>query len=570
MRQTLTTLALTACCLTATAQFTIDKTDGTTQQIDGSLYQDIKIVGLDKWRIGGVLVSDISRLGLQSLDTRLAGFTGPTYPDYYRNISAWTDRAQWNLSNVHDPTVMLAEDGYYYMYTTDASFGNATDGSHFMCRRSRDLVNWEFLGGTMKRLPAWVKTKLNDIRTAMGLAPSTANFTTGEGFGFWAPCARKVKDGLYRMYYCITVPGTIDGDGTWSERAFIGMMETATPAKVSTWEDKGYVITNSSDKGLNYHVAANDWANCYYKYNAIDPSYIITPEGRHWLIYGSWHSGIAAIELNADTGMPINTLGNPWGQDAANYGTTIATRKAGNRWQASEGPEIIYHDGYYYLFLAYDALDVPYNTRVARSRIITGPYKGIDGTDITAGGDAYPIMTHPYKFDEDDGWVGVSHPAVFADQNDNWYYASQGRLPAGSHGDDYANAIMLGQVRRIIWTTDKWPIVMPERYAAVPQKPITEDEIAGTWEHINLQYSYGKQQAAGDITLTADHKVQGTGAPGTTWTFDAQAQTIKIGTKRLYLAREADWESQDRHATIIYAGLDGKKTYWGKKKASGN
>ena len=33
---------------------------------------------------------------------------------------------------------------------------------------------------------------------------------------------------------------------------------------------------------------------------------------------------------------------------------------------SSEGPEVIYRDGYYYLFLAYDALDVPYNTRVVR------------------------------------------------------------------------------------------------------------------------------------------------------------------------------------------------------------
>ena len=40
-----------------------------------------------------------------------------------------------------------------------------------------------------------------------------------------------------------------------------------------------------------------DWANCYFKFNAIDPAYIITPSDEHWLIYGSWHSGFAAARL---------------------------------------------------------------------------------------------------------------------------------------------------------------------------------------------------------------------------------------------------------------------------------
>lgn len=74
------------------------------------------------------------------------------------------------------------------------------------------------------------------------------------------------------------------------------------PANNEGWEDKGYVITNASDKGLNYNVQANDWANCYYKRNAIDPSYIIDKDGKHYLVYGSWHSGIAALEVDATTG----------------------------------------------------------------------------------------------------------------------------------------------------------------------------------------------------------------------------------------------------------------------------
>lgn len=141
------------------------------------------------------------------LADRLAAYKAPTYSDYYRSTAGWDQRSKWNLANVHDPSVMRADDGYYYMYTTDASFGNAHEGhGHFMCRRSRNLVDWEFMGTTMPKLPDWVKPKLNEIRSAMGLGESPANFDDDTQFGFWAPCVRKVRSGLYRMYYAITCP----------------------------------------------------------------------------------------------------------------------------------------------------------------------------------------------------------------------------------------------------------------------------------------------------------------------------------------------------------------------------
>lgn len=501
------------------------------------------------------------------VDEQLASYVAPTYNDDYTSIASWDNRSKWNLANVHDPSVMKADDGYYYMYQTDASYGNAHTGhGHFFCRRSKNLVDWEFMGSTMSSLPSWIKTKLNEIRSNMGLSASTVNFSDETQFGFWAPCVRRVSANLYRMYYVITVPGTINGDNTWSERAFIGMMETATPSNVSSWVDKGYVITNASDKGLNFNVKSNDWANCYFKYNAIDPSYVITQSGEHWLVYGSWHSGFAAVQLNSSTGLPLNALGNPWGTDISAYGKLINTRQMGNRWQASEAPEVVYHDGYYYMFMAYDELSVAYNTRVVRSKNIDGPYVGIDGTDVTNnGGDAYPIVTHPYKLSKGYGWVGVSHCAVFDDGNGNWFFSSQGRFPANVGGNAYSNAIMMGQVRSIRWTEDGWPVVMPERYGAVPQAAITESELVGNWEHIDLSYNYAKQDVATTMTLAANHTVTAGTWTGATWSYDATTKVLTVNGVKLYLQREVDWEASPRKATIVYAGYNAKKTYWGKK-----
>ncbi|MDE5683407.1 MAG: arabinan endo-1,5-alpha-L-arabinosidase, partial [Muribaculaceae bacterium] len=63
----------------------------------------------------------------------------------------------------------------------------------------------------------------------------------------------------------------------------------------------------------------------------------------------------------------------------------------------------------------------------------------------------------------------------------------------------------------------------------------------------------------------SDHKVIDGLWKGATWSFDAANSILTIDGIELYLARECDWESADRHATIVFAGIKGTTTYWGKK-----
>jgi len=513
--------------------------------------------------IVSILISGIDSIKI--FEIPFISYTAPSYADDYSSISGYSNRGNWNLANVHDPTVARFGD-YYYMYQTDASYGNATNGyGHYYCRRSKDLVTWSFVGYPMSvSPPTWIKDSLNSIRSRMGLSPITTPY-----FGYWAPVVRKVGN-VFRMYYSVIVDNYIGNglqntsanfDNTWTERAFIGMRETTNPAG-NVWVDKGYVISSVTDRTSYARSSTSDWSG-YFKWNAIDPTYIITPAGEHWLIYGSWHSGIPAVKLNPETGKPyqLKTL--------ADYGTRVARRvnNDNNRWQAQEGPEVIYNPAtnYYYLFLAYDELSVNYNTRVCRSRNINGPYYGFNSANITTGADCFPIITHPYKFNNHSGWVGISHCAVFQDTvSGQWYYSSQGRLPAKTNGNPNSNAIMMGHVRKILWTDDGWPVVLPERYANVPQTLITDNDLIGTWENITLNYVAGVQQTSTTLTLSANYVA--TGALSGIWKYDANTKTLTIGSQKLKIQRELDWEATPRVPTIVYSGLNSSgRSLWGKK-----
>mgnify|MGYP002508500651 FL=1 len=52
---------------------------------------------------------------------------------------------------------------------------------------------------------------------------------------------------------------------------------------------------------------------------------------------------------------------------------------------------------------------------------------------------------------------------------------------------------------------------------------------------------------------------------GAAWSYDAEARILTVGSVELYLMRECDWEAAPRTHTIVYAGIDNRTTFWGKK-----
>jgi arabinan endo-1,5-alpha-L-arabinosidase len=108
--------------------------------------------------------------------------------------------------------------------------------------------------------------------------------------------------------------------------------------------------------------------------NAIDPGVFPDPtDGRLWLTYGSYFGYIRLVELDPKTGKRKDPNDKP--RDLANN---------------CEASDVIYHDGWYYLFATHGSCcrgaDSGYNIRFGRARKVTGPYLDAEGVDMIQGG----------------------------------------------------------------------------------------------------------------------------------------------------------------------------------------
>jgi arabinan endo-1,5-alpha-L-arabinosidase len=417
---------------------------------------------------------------------------------------------------------------YFYCFSTDVAYGT-TVRPGIQIRKSKGLVQWQFAGWVFNSLPA------------MGAAFITqAGGTPNQSL--WAPYIMKVNN-QYRLYYSLS---------SATPRLSVIGLATAT-APEGPWTEQGLVVTSRND----FLVTQT---------NAIDPTVVVTPQGEHWMYYGSAFDGIYVLKLDAATGLAATS---------GDKGKRIARRGFTNGMVNGniEGAEIIYNSSQnkYYLFMAYDWLETKYNVRVGRAVSPQGPFYDFNGKDLNTEEDNIPMILAPYQFQGHGGWQGTAHCSVFRDGSGQYYMAHQGRPAIDKYFMDL-------HVRKIFWTTDGWPVVSPERYANTPQNTIKPTDLAGDWEQITLGYrvvpGYAAEQTSPDlqvattITLNADGKINNDAA--NTWTYSAPWLQLKwnngANTCNLYIYWERDWENK-KSATLVSTGLDNAGTaVWGKKK----
>ncbi len=286
----------------------------------------------------------------------------------------------------HDPSTLIACDGEYWIFHT---------GRGVPSWRSKDLVTWREGPRVFEQSPAWVAEAVPENRNTH----------------FWAPDIIRAGD-RYLLYYSVSSFG--------KKVSAIALATNATLDPASPhfqWRDEGIVVRSGTDTN----------------YNAIDPALFRDRDGRLWMTFGSFWSGLKLVELDPVTGRRLAPDAPP---------VALAHDRA------IEAVFLHRRGDHYYLFVNYGTccrgINSTYHIRVGRSTAITGPYVDRDGRKLLEGGGTLLL--------ESEGpFIGPGHAGIATVDGREWfschfYDATQNGRPT------YA-------LRPLTWDADGWPVV---------------------------------------------------------------------------------------------------------------
>ena len=292
------------------------------------------------------------------------------------------------IKHVHDPCI-IKQGEYYYVFST---------GPGVMIRRSKDLVNWEFVGRVFEEdVPKWAKEDILGCKSLW--APDIAYFN------------RK-----YYLYYSVSTFG--------KNRSLIGLATNKTLDKNSkdyVWKDEGKVFESFPENN----------------YNAIDSHILRISKDRMVMSFGSFWSGVKMVEADPKTGKAI-----------PNSEVISLSRRPSPC--AVEAPFIIMRGGYFYLFVSFDlccrGIKSTYNIRVGRSKTIEGPYLDYEGKSLLEDGGTIVSQT-------EGDIIGTGHCSIL--KNKNQY------LLVNHYYDAKDNGVPTLQIRSLKWDKNGWLTVEP-------------------------------------------------------------------------------------------------------------
>ncbi|HEX3719926.1 MAG TPA: arabinan endo-1,5-alpha-L-arabinosidase [Verrucomicrobiae bacterium] len=288
------------------------------------------------------------------------------------------------LVRAHDPSTVVKCRDEYWVFCT----GHGIPSYH-----SKDLRAWEPGPRVITNAILWIADAVPQ----------------NSGRDFWAPDIIHQGD-KYLLYFAVS---------TWGKNtSAIGLMTNPTLNTNDSrykWTDQGIVVQSH---------ATND-------FNTIDPAVCRDSQGKLWLAFGSFWTGIKLIELNPATGLRISP-------NSRMYSLAHSDK--------IEASYIYPHDGFYYLFVNWGqccrGIHSTYNIRVGRSANITGPYLDKNGADMLLGGGALFLTTQG-------DFIGPGHAGIVSDGSRDWfschfYDAKLGGRPT------------LG-ILPLHWASDGWP-----------------------------------------------------------------------------------------------------------------
>jgi arabinan endo-1,5-alpha-L-arabinosidase len=327
------------------------------------------------------------------------------------------------MPSVHDPSTVVRFHGLDYVYSTGR-------GIPFLS--SPDGVAWTRQGSVFQQVPGAVH----------------AAVPKNNGTDIWAPDILRLH-GQFYLYYAVSSWGSFQSAIALATNPVLDPKDPAYK-----WTDRGIVVSSNGSEDLN----------------AIDPGVILAPDGTLWICYGSYHGSIRLTQLDPATGLALHPHA---------LGEAIATARE------SEAADIIFHDGFYYLFVNHGSCckgkDSQYNIRVGRARAITGPYLDKHGTPLTQGGGSLFLAAHDHR-------IGPGHFGRLLDYD---AYPATGIAPAGEperfslhyEADLTNNGRPTLDIRPLLWSTDGWPIAgdnLPEATYQILSRQSENTLVEGT------------------------------------------------------------------------------------------
>ena len=253
-----------------------------------------------------------------------------------------------NVDGVHDPSIIKEGDTWYLFSTVTEK----NSPGQLPIRCSKDLRSWKRCGFVFQGIPDWIRKE----------SPQTKDL--------WAP-DESYFDGKYHVYYAFSVFGK-----NTSGVALVTNKTLNPDSPDFRWVDEGLVFRSREDDD----------------FNAIDPNIVADSQGRLWMSFGSFWSGIKMRRINPQTGRLAD-------EDTKLYSLARRVRPENpvprppnlpDDWQAVEAPFVVHRGDYFYLFVSFDlccrGAKSNYRTMVGRSRSVTGPYVDADDKPMLEGG----------------------------------------------------------------------------------------------------------------------------------------------------------------------------------------
>lgn len=401
---------------------------------------------------------------------------------------------------VHDPSIVKAEDGTYYIF-----------GSHGCAAKSTDLINWTSVacgvndgnrmlvpeGKTLREVLAeplsWTDAfqtvnnyNRNEWQTNIWAADAIYNKAMGKycyygSSSIWGESASVIWmatsdniEGTYEYADSLVYSGFNNLEG---EMSFL--RANSMHYSFSNLTD---VLSKKEIENSAYFTETGEYDDSVFP-NCIDPAVFYDNDGNLWMTYGSYFGGIYLMPLCEETGLPDYEYMKNHEEYDAYFGKKIIATTSANE-LSGEGPYITYDSqtGYYYLFVSYCGLASlgGYNVREYRSKTVEGPYLDAAGNSALDDANTGLKLMGNYNLEcLQTAYLAAGHSSCIETDDGKLFHVYHTRFNNGQ--ENYET-----RVHQMARTENGWAVVLPFEYSGetINEKGFSAEEICGEYEFI--------------------------------------------------------------------------------------